>query len=486
MQDISTAFKSLLKQGFTYGLGESINKSISILLIPLYARYLIPSEFGQYSLLLITTNILIMIFCANLGPSMLRSYYDYQDDNERNNLITTAFFITGSLSISLILFGCLFSKTISKIILNNENNYLFIMLIAGAFQIMNQIPRNVLRAKMLTGIYIISNISLTFLHILLVILFLIILNMKVSGLVYSFLIYSIISSVLFYSLIFKNLCSKLIHSEVYKLFAFGLPLIPSGIAVFIMNSSDSYFLKYFTSFTQVGIYNIAYKFGMITQFLLVLPLAMSWNPIMLAVKDKSYANEFYRKALTYYVFIGVFILLALSVLAKEILIFFTNEQYYLGYKIIPLILLSYFLVGLGRIASGVGITLKRKNKYDMFAFLIAAILNLILNYLLIPNFGIMGAAVATCLSFLCAVTIKFFYSRNLYRIEYEFKRVLLYFLTGIIIYFFASLINKENIWLNLFLKTIFILIYPLVFYFLDSRTWAELQTLVKKNSIKTG
>ncbi len=485
MKNISFAFKSLLKQGFTYGLGEAINKSIYILLIPLYVRYLSPSEFGQYCLLLITANIIIMIFSANLGSSLLRSYYDYKFDNDRNDLITTAFLITSGLSISLIIFGYLFSGIISKLILTTEkSHFLFIMLLAGAFQVMNQIPLNVLRAKMQAKKFIISNISLTLLHIILVIFFLVFLNMKVSGLVFSFLIYSILSFLLFYALIFKNIWSNFNPSEFYKLFAFGLPLIPSGIAIFIMNSSGSFFLKYFTSLSQVGIYNIAYKFGMITQFLLVLPLAKTWNPIMLAVKDKPFANKFYSKTLTYYVFAGILVLLSISIIAKELLIVFTNEQYVVGYKIVPLILLSYFFVGFGRVSSGVGINLKRKTKYDMYSFVIASILNLFLNYLLIPKFGIMGAAVATCLAYLCAVTLKFFYSRKLYRINYEFNRVFLILFTGFIIFFFGRLIDTGNLWFNIAIKLNLLIIYPLALYFIDPETRKEIQALIKKYIMK--
>ena len=243
--------------------------------------------------------------------------------------------------------------------------------------------------------------------------------------------------------------------------SFGLPLVPQNLSGFVLTCASSYFLKFFTTVAVVGIYNIGYKIGMIANVILVFPLAMIWNPMMLSIKDKEYCDDYYAKALTYFMFIGVFAVTVLSLLSKDILHLIADESYWEAYRIIPLIASSYLLLGIARILD-VGIPIKRKTHLSAIAFIAAAIFNLYLNWLLIPRFGMIGAAFATFLSYSFVAVTKYPMNRMLYKIEYEWKRISKIVIIGYLIYFVGLYIETGNIWYNAGLKAILVLLYPVL------------------------
>ena len=149
-----------------------------------------------------------------------------------------------------------------------------------------------------------------------------------------------------------------------------------------------------------------------------------------------------------------------------------------------MILLSYFIFGLNRIG-GTGITIKRKNKYDMSAFLMAALLNITLNFILIPAYGIIGAALATLLSYFSAYVVKHFFSQKLYKISYNIKDVIIYFALGLILFLItASVCNEGNTW-SFLIKIFISAVYLSALFFFDKNITANIKNLFKAMSHKT-
>jgi len=471
VENIKDTFKTFAKQGTVYGIGSIVNKAIGFFLIPVYTHLLDPAEFGRFALLSLTINILIIIFSAGLPTAMFRSYYDYKEEDQQNTVISTVTYLCFFFALLLISTGFIFTDIFARIVSLTERKFLIkLMFISAGFEVMNHIPLNVFRAKMKAKLFIVLNISSALVRFLLIIYFVVILKYSLDGLIFGYFLSSIITFILLYSFIFKYINLKIQMSEIKIMLAFGLPLILSGISHFILQSSDSYFLKHYTDIAHVGIYNIAYKFGMISQFILVVPLEKTWNPLMLAVKDKDFAMDFYKKSLTYYTFIGLSIVLFFSIFSRELFLLLTNESYIIGYTIIPFILLTYFAMGFGRIATGVGITLKRKTKYGMIAFTIAAIVNILLNFLLIPLFNIYGAAISTLLSYSLAIIVKYHFSQKLIKISYEFNRISLFFIIAIIIFIPGFFLYFNNIFLNIIIKLLFVLLFPVIIYIVDKKS----------------
>lgn len=245
--------------------------------------------------------------------------------------------------------------------------------------------------------------------------------------------------------------------------SFGIPYIPSNLATWIMTFADRYFLQFLSTSTALGLYSMGYKFGAVISILVVTPLTRAWGPFFWSIAKEKNNKEIYSVVLTYFILIGTSIALGLSVLSEEVLIIMATPPFYSAYKIVPLIALSYILYGCFTILA-VGIALKKKTKYMPLIVGTGAIVNLGLNYLLIPSYGMMGAAVATVISYLLLPIGSYFVSRRFYPIEYEWGRVGKIFIAAVLVYAGSLFISTNSAIITVLFKLASLLGFPILLF----------------------
>jgi len=167
--------------------------------------------------------------------------------------------------------------------------------------------------------------------------------------------------------------------------------------------------------------------------------------------------------LTYFVLVGMFVALGLSVLSKEVLMVMATPPFYGAYKVIPLIALSYVLYGCYFVFNP-GMLIAKKTKYAAPIVGAGAVMNLGLNYLLIPNYGMMGAAVATVISYLMLPIGLFVLSRRFYPIKYEWGRVAKIFGAAALVYLGSIFITSDSAIIAGLLKLCSLLGFPILLF----------------------
>ncbi len=160
------------------------------------------------------------------------------------------------------------------------------------------------------------------------------------------------------------------------------------------------------------------------QVLVMLPFSLSWAPVMWSVADKPYAQRFYATVLTYFSAIALYVALGLSVLSPEaIRLMSSQEAYWRAWQVVPFVSLSYVLYG-QYYQLAVGLNLRKKTQYLPIIVGAAAGLNLLLNFILIPLWGMMGAAASTLVSYLALAILVYMVSNHFYPMTYEWSRLL--------------------------------------------------------------
>ncbi len=193
--------------------------------------------------------------------------------------------------------------------------------------------------------------------------------------------------------------------------------------------------------------------------------------------DKPDAKEIYKKVLVYFTFVCVWAGLFLSVFAREALMVMATPAYYAGYKVVPLLALSYILLGMCSILVA-GIQISNKTKYSSYSFMIAAGVSLGMNFLLVPRFGMMGAATASVTAYAVLNALYFAFSQRFYHIGHEFRRLGLSFLAGVGLYLCAALLTRHlAVVPSIVLKLVLVLLYPAVLYVLKFYTRDELRKI---------
>lgn len=197
-----------------------------------------------------------------------------------------------------------------------------------------------------------------------------------------------------------------------QMLLFSSPFILSASAYPILSYADRWILSTLISAEATGIYGMSYRFGMIPGMLLVTPFLKAWRPFIYSYDDdETTQHQVYRRVMLYYTLPGCLLWLGLSVFSQHIIMLFTSQAYYDGHIIIPYVAASQFFYGLGWILIA-GLAVREKTLFIGLFTLMAALLNIALNFLLIPAMGITGAALATLFSFFTIFLCYGFYARR--------------------------------------------------------------------------
>jgi O-antigen/teichoic acid export membrane protein len=167
---------------------------------------------------------------------------------------------------------------------------------------------------------------------------------------------------------------------------------------------------------------------------------------------------------TYYYFVSTFMALGLSLLAREALMLLVSPEFWAAWIVVPIVAFSYVQHGLGQFFKW-GALLRQKSYHVSAMVLLSAILNIVLNFVMIPRWGILGAALATLMAYIFWSVLKLYYSAKFYNLHFDLKRLGYIAIIGAIIYTISlSVANTESLTMNLIIKLFILLTYPLLFF----------------------
>lgn len=464
------------KHSAIYGVGQILQRLVGFLLIPMYTLYFTTSDYGIQEILYNTSSILTTLLSLGLISGMYRSYFMYEDEKRRNNVARTAMsvYVVSSALVGGILI--VFARPLSALILPDQS-YSHLLVLTLIFIIMNNfiaVPFAVLRAKSQSTRFVVFSLVQFLANIAGTVYLVAVMHRGVQGSLEGNLIGQVAVLLLFIPSFLELFKGSFSRVDLKEMLTFGLPLVPALLASISLSVSDRYFLRAYSTFDEIGVYGLGYKIGLLVQVLVVTPFSLSWGPVMWSVADKPFAKQFYSKVMTYFTAVALYMALIVSILSPELIRLMSQRQsYWRAWEVVPLITLSYVLYGMySQLA--IGINLKKKTQYLPFLLWGAAGLNLLLNFLLIPSWGMMGAAASTLASYFVLSVLVYFASQRLYPFKYEWDRLLKLSLFFILCFGASFLIPPTSIWITIGIKLILLLIFPMALFAVRFFTPAEL------------
>ena len=468
------SFKKVLKNSTIYGLVTILQKGINLFLLPVYTVYLTTTDYGILAVVNSYIALLSIFFSFGLARSTVRFYFIYKDDKEKvkelwGTIIT--FIYTSSIIVFLIFF--VFRKYLIIPFTKGIDFYPFILLglisitLNPAFSIYN----STLPARHNAKKYSLNTISRFLTRLLLVISFVVVLKMSATGVLLAtaitsliFFIYTIFS----FKKEIKLGINKKMLSETLK---YSLPLLPMALSGWIFGMIDKIFLNNLKSTSSAGIYNIGFQFGFI-MILIVNSIHVAFKPWFyenMELGDKG-KRKIIKSAELFVLFYGSVALL-ISFFGQEILQIMVTENFREGWKVIPFISFSFVFSGIQYFFGYPIFYNIKKTKYLNIPIFVGAGINILLNILLIPKYGMIGAAITTLIAHFFSTSIMIFISRKVEFINYNWVKM--YVITFI---FFAislfSFINIATTSLNFF--SIKLMIVILIFGFIAKHYHKEL------------
>jgi O-antigen/teichoic acid export membrane protein len=442
--------KQLTKDTAVYGISTMVGRFLNFLLVPLYTNLFLPKEYGIQSQVYVFISILNIILLFGMDTAYMKYAVNVKNNDEDKNNFSTPYLTVMIVSFFLCLLVIIFQNPIFSLLeIPQEYNYLIfytsLILFLDSLTIIPfvklRIERKAKKFALFKFLGILLNITLNFILIVK-------LKMGVEAIFISNLASSALTLILLSPSIFKSFKFIIDLPILRKLLKFGLPFLPAGLSSIMIQGIDRPILTQLTDLHTSGIYSANYKLG-IFMMLFVSMFQYAWQPFFFQNAQEKNIKQVFSKILTYFVIAGSLILIFLSLFIDDIVKFhilgrtIIGPAFWSGLIIVPIILFGYLFNGIYYILSA-GMFIEEKSSYIPFVTGIGAAINVGVNFLLIPVWGIIGAALATLVSYLVMAVAVYKITQRFYEINYEKGKVIKTFSLVIIagsVYYYLMLVH---------------------------------------------
>ena len=432
MSSLGGQLKRLGKHSVVYGLGGLVSRILAVLLLPLYTRYLSPSDYGKVETLIALTTVVGIALSAGIGSAFFRFYFDSPEPAARRRVLRTSFwFIMGMATLGLVV-GVALASDISQLLFGTSKDAeLVAASFVGLWAGMNWTQlTNLFRVEERSAAFVSASIANILVTVGATLILVVALDKGPIGVIVgnftgTLAVYAVL--VLYRR---EQLGLEFDRDLLRRMNKFGLPLVPSALFLWVTNFSDRIFLVKLADVHEVGLYSVGVRIAS-ALVLLLTAFRLAWPAFAYSIDDDAAARRTYAYVLTYLVVVTTWVATGLALLSPWIVRWITSKpDYESASRVVgPLAFSTVAFAGYMVVAIGVGRS--RRTQFNWVVTGAAAIVNIALNLILIPPYGMMGAAIATIAAYSTMFVGMAWWSQRIYPVAYQWRRVATAAATGI-------------------------------------------------------
>ncbi|MBL7998785.1 MAG: oligosaccharide flippase family protein [Candidatus Kapabacteria bacterium] len=421
--------RSLASDTLVYGTSTIAQRFLTFMLTPLYTNYLTLSEAGDMQFLYSLIAFANILYSFGFEAAFLRYY---RDGGDQKSVYTHSYLAIAGITGAVTFMLYLFSAPIADILSLESTNALWLTQLAIAIPFLDcfmLIPFARLRMERKPRVFAILKLFNVVVAVVLNIILVVWMKKGCEGVLVSSVIASFIGMAVFVPSVLRHLKFEWNADLFSDLTAFGLPTLPSGFSAMILQVADRPILKAFASTDAVALYSMNYRLGL-PMLLMVSVFEQAWKPFYLSHANDDDPKPLFARVMTYFTVVSAVIFLVVSLFVQYIVQLpfpggkFFNPVYWSGLGIVPVVTAAYYFNGLAtNFATGLYIT--KRTRTLPLATGAAALTNVLMNIILIPAIGYMGAAYATLGAYMVSAVVMYLYSQREYPIAYEWQRVVM-------------------------------------------------------------
>jgi O-antigen/teichoic acid export membrane protein len=422
---LSAHLKKLAAHSAVYGAADVFTNVINFLLFPLFSTYLALTDYGHLALLILFGTVAKVVFRLGLDAGFFRVHYEMDTPDAQRRLAGTVALFAAGVGLLLFLAVVLGAGPLTRMVLGGQApSRTWVVLVAadvfvGTFAF---VPLSLLRIQDRPGLFstfsAVRHTLNTGLKVLLLMR-----GWGVEGILWSDLLATTVFSLALLPVLARHARLAFDRGALREVLAFGLPKVPHGLLVQVLNLADRKVLDLFAPRAEVGLYQTGYTFGTAVKFALS-AFEPAWGPFVYAEIKREDAKQTLARVITYAFAAFTWVTLGVAVLGRELLVLMTpnSPSYRAAAPVIPVVALAYLFHGVFLLTS-IGIGIEKKARYYPIVTGVAAAVNLALNFALVPRWGMMGAAWATVAAYAVMAALGGTFSQRLYPIPFERGRL---------------------------------------------------------------
>ena len=492
-----SSIKQLAGQTAIYGFSSILGRLLNYLLVPLYTRVFLPAQYGVVTEMYAYASFLMIVFTYGMETAYFRFASQQRD---RKKVFATSMLSLIGTSLLLVMVIYFFSGDISqwmtRVTSQNSSDYqryiIWFALILSADAI-TAIPFAKLRIENKAFRFAFIRMAGILVNIGFNLFFLVVCPKLDSGswllrfydsslgVEYVF-ISNFISSVFTLVLLlpeFRSMSFSFDKKLWNEMLIYALPLLVAGFAGMINETMDRIFLKYLVpgkteALTQLGIYGACYKVS-ILMTLFIQTFRYAAEPFFFAHAEMENAKETYARVMNYFIITCTVIFLGVM-LYMDFVKYFIGEEFRSGLKVVPILLMANLCLGVFYNLA-IWYKLTSKTMWGAYLALIGAGITILLNFILIPMMGYMGAAWATLACYASMMVISFLVGQKFYRVEYDLRKFFIYMVSALFIYFFSTKLQNyfamNTLWTSI-MNTMLLILFGAIIYLTEKNKSSNL------------
>ncbi len=416
--------KRLAKHSGIYGLGGLVQRLLAVILLPLYTSYLSTSDYGQIETLVAAAAVVVIVLRGGISSAFFRFYFDSDEAEEKLRVVRTSFWYTMSAATAGLIVIVVFASQISGWLhLGSGGTTLVYASAVGIWAQMNyEQLTSLFRVEERSVQYVIASIANILITVGATVLLVVVFDKGPLGVLVGNFIGTLIVYVVLVGyhreqlgLVFdRNLFRRMNH--------FGMPLVPSALALWAINFIDRWFVAFYKGQSEVGVYSVAVRIASAVVFLL-LAFRTAWPAFAYSITEDRDAKRAYAYVLTYVLLVTCWLAAALGLLAPWLVhLLARNPGFQRASEAVGLLAFSAAIFA-GYTVLAIGSGRARRTQLNWVISALAAVVNIGLNIVLIPRYGMIGAAISTLIAYVVLFFAMLWYAQVVYPVDYQWRRV---------------------------------------------------------------
>jgi O-antigen/teichoic acid export membrane protein len=428
---LAPQLKRLGKHSVIYGLGGLVSRILAVLLLPLYTRYLSPADYGKVETLIAFTTVLGILLALGITSAFFRYYFDSADREHRRLVVRTSFWFTMGMATLGLVLGLALSSPISTLLFGSSSaNDLVAASFVGLWAGMNwaQIT-SLFRVEERSVAYVAATTANVLITVGATLVLVVALDKGPLGVIIGNFVGTL--TVYFALLAYRRdqLGLQFDRRLLREMNHFGLPLVPTAVFLWVTNFSDRLFLVKLTDAREVGLYSVGVRIAS-AMVLLLTAFRTAWPAFAYSIEEEGEAKRTYGFVLTYLVLVTTWVATGLTLLSPWIVGWLAAPAFSEASRVVGPLAFAAVAFG-GYIVVAIGVGRARRTQFNWVVTGAAAAVNAALNLILIPRYGMMGAAVATVAAYTTMFAGMAWRAQRIYPVPYQWRRLLTATLAGV-------------------------------------------------------
>src|SRR3954447_11277666 len=422
---MSLAFqlRRLGRHSAIYGLGGLVSRVLATILLPLYTHYLPPDAYGRVEIVTAATAVLAIVLQLGFASAFFRFYFDAKEPPEKLTVVRTSFWFTMAMATVGLVIGVVFAGPIAHWIGLGNDPWLVRAGAVGLWAQTNyQQLTNLFRAEERSTAFAIASVTNVLLTVVAMVLFVAVFQWGAIGLIVGNFAGTLSVYVALVAYRHEQLGLEFDRTLFRRMQHFGLPLVPSALALWAINFVDREFVIWYKGLREAGVYSAAVRIASVITFVMI-AFRTAWPAFAYSIEEEHEAKRTYAFVLTYLLAFASWVSLALGALAPWWTNLLTAPQYRRASEAVALLAFAGAIYA-GYTVLAIGSGRARRTQLNWVVTGFGAAVNVALNFWLIPAYGMVGAAVSTLVAYVALFVGMTIYAQSVYPVAYQWRRVL--------------------------------------------------------------